>query len=191
MKLKYMNLTVGFFLITTLLYLGCDPHQTASDSRSSLRGQPDEELIETGRNLDEIRPTLSIQQINQTGPNTEFSLLYHKRDGQVSPRTAELFVSYSEQMEYMTSKRGQAIIMANKDLIVQKPTDGVLRVIIMSTGNLNHLESGELARLSFRGHGNQGHQIFIQERRSYFAPAEANIGVTIEDTPTQTLVGEE
>ena len=191
MKLKHMNLTVGFFLITTLLYLGCDPHQTASDSRSSLRGQPHEELIETGRNLDEIRPTLSIQQINQTGPNTEFSLIYHKRDGQVSPRTAELFVSYSEQMEYMTSKRGQAVITANKDLIVQKPTNGVLRVIIMSTGNLNHLESGELARLSFKGHGNQGHQIFIQERRSYFAPAEANIGVTIADTPIQSVTNEE
>ena len=56
MKLKHMNLTVGFFLITTLLYLGCDPQQTASDSRSALRGQTQDEPIETGRNLDEIRP---------------------------------------------------------------------------------------------------------------------------------------
>ena len=191
MNLKYMNLIYGLFVITPLLSLGCNPSENTSNGHSALRGQPQEELKETGRNLDESTPTLRIKQLSQEGVKTDFELLYHKRDGQVSPRTAELFISYSEQLEYIAAERGQALIVADKDLIIQKPNDGVLRVIIMSTGNLNHLDSGELARLSFQGPRDENSQIFIQERRSYFAPAEANIGVTVEDTSTKTIRGEE
>lgn len=189
MNLKYMNLIYGLFVITSLLFLGCNPSEHPSNGHSALRGQPQEELRETGNNLDESTPTLRLNQLSQEGAKTDFELLYHKRDGQVSPRTAELFISYSEQLEYIAAERGQALIVADKDLIIQKTTDGVLRVVIMSTTNLNHLDSGELARLSFQGPKNS--QVFIQERRSYFAPVEANIGVTIEDTSIKTIQGEE
>lgn len=82
-------------------------------------------------------------------------------------------------LRFIGSEALSSVKLSGKDLIVQEHTVGVLRVIIMGTGNLNTLESGPLAKMSFEGRIEDGQSIFIQERRNYFAPANANLGITL------------
>jgi hypothetical protein len=113
------------------------------------------------------------------GGDQALALHYLKREGQVGPRSAELFVSYPASLSYLGERAGGALTTASKELIVQSNREGLLRVIVMSTANLNTLESGVIATLNWRGPSEALDEVRIQARATYFAPSEANIGVTL------------
>ena len=171
---------VSLMAILSVCLFGCHSNGIDNGGSSTLVGSPIEEINETGSSIDELLPTLRLVWSLQTNGMTDVVLHYHKRQGQVSPRTAEIFISYPEGLDFVGSEKGNVLQNAMKDLIVQEPNTGVLRVIVMGTGNLNTLDSGVLAHLTFQGNMSAGDELFIQERRQYFAPADANIGVTIE-----------
>jgi hypothetical protein len=177
-SLKYQLSII--ILASFSLTFGCD--RRASDgSQSQLIGsEPPPEIEPSHQDIDQMRTSLNLRwssSSRQGSPSVELS--YHRQEGQRAPRTAELFISYPEMLRFVGSEALSSVRSAGKDLIVQEHVSGVLRVIIMGTGNLNTLESGPLAQLNFEGRLEDGQSILIQERRSYFAPSNANLGITI------------
>ena len=186
-------------LLTAALLMACEGGGGGGAGRGALLTGAAEEALPTGANLDELSPTLSLlpaqgqgagaEGVGAEGVGAALTLHYFRRDGQVAPRAAELFVSYPAELSFVSARVGEALIVASKDLVVQTPRAGLLRVIVMSTGNLNTLSSGPLATLSWRGPRAALAAVRIQPRATYFAPADANLGVTLspsDDAPHTT-----
>jgi hypothetical protein len=196
-------------LLTAALLMACEGGGGGGAGRGALLTGAAEEALPTGANLDELSPTLSLlpaqgqgagaegvgaegvgaEGVGAEGVGAALTLHYFRRDGQVAPRAAELFVSYPAELSFVSARVGEALIVASKDLVVQTPRAGLLRVIVMSTGNLNTLSSGPLATLSWRGPSAALAAVRIQPRATYFAPADANLGVTLspsDDAPHTT-----
>lgn len=169
-------------LICSVCLSACNTEDINHSSVSVLTGAIDEDVTERGTAIGDTPPTLLLKRSTEIDGLTKVALHYHKREGQVAPRTAEIFISHPEGLVLLNSEKGDVLQSAMKDLIVQEPNSGVLRVIIMGTGNLNTLESGVLAHLTLQGNLSADDELFIQERRQYFAPANANIGVTLESS---------
>jgi hypothetical protein len=86
-------------------------------------------------------------------------------------------IDHPEGLTFERAEPLSAVQIASKQLIAQ-PSEGHVRVIIMSPGNLNTLESGPLARFVFQGTASAGAPR-LRERTPYFAPLSANEGVTL------------
>ena len=177
MKITLTHRAVTLTLFVTLMSVSlpsCSQEEANRAGRGSLLTGPSEGPQGTGADLDELGPTLSL-----TPQEGRLVLSYTRREGQVAPRTAELFLSYPSSLDLAEARPGEALLLASKELIVQSPSPEVLRLVIMSTGNLNTVNSGPLAYLTFNGPPQALSQVFLQARQPYFAPAEANVGVTL------------
>ena len=166
-----LSLTVA---LMSVLSTSCSREEPSGAGRGVTLTGSAEVARGTGADLDELGPTLSL-----SAREGRLVLSYTRREGQVAPRTAELFVSYPEALNLSEFSAGEALRLASKELIIQSPSPGLLRVVIMSTGNLNTIDSGPLAYLSFDGPSPALSEVYLQARRTYFAPAEANTGVTL------------
>lgn len=127
------------------------------------------------------RPILRMTAENASDDETVVSLQYIREAGRPGPRLAEIVVSYSENLEYLTSEEGKALVDAGKKLIVQNRESGKLRLVIFASENLLELDSGELARLRFRKHDGVSSRVEILTQKPIFAPEEANDGLLVSD----------
>lgn len=96
--------------------------------------------------------------------------------GGQGPRAMEVYVEYPpEHLTYQGFTALEATTRADKTLIVQDKGNGVLRVILFASTNLEALQSGGLAQLEFQKKGSGG-WIALRESMPVFAPAGANQG---------------
>lgn len=88
----------------------------------------------------------------------------------------ELFVEYPEQFNYESASAGPVLQQANKELIVQTPEPGRLRIVALSAASAAELASGKLLTLRFSGDA-AGGAVRFAEQTQVFAPLAANEGL--------------
>ena len=98
---------------------------------------------------------------------------FARRAEQVGPRVIELKLAITGTLKLASHHVGDALTAADKSLTVQD--NGQIRLIALSTGNTNRVDSGVLARLQFQGSG----QVQLLHERPFFAPAEADEGIQL------------
>jgi len=129
-----------------------------------------------GANIEEAPETLSLALEASAGDVVTVDLVYARRAEQAAPRMMELWVSY-DGLTYLGAESGAAVERAGKRLVVQEQP-GELRLVVYAADNLAVVESGPVARLSFRRGGSDG-SVALQARDPFFAPAAANDGVLL------------
>ena len=174
-------LKVAFTLSILALLIACDPRGASGLNDGPVSAEPTVEGPIGIANIEELEHTLSFERevrAEDAHDVVSFALYYVRRPNQHAPRTVELMVDFPASMSFMGATPLSAVTLASKELIVQQPSPGVLRVVILAAGNLNYLETGPLARFSFKGEHNGG-ALSVRERVPYFAPLNANEGVTL------------
>lgn len=193
MAFRSRNLQRCLLICVALFSLsGCerDSAQVVSlqGSSSGEATAPSEPLINTPTAeprpaLDEGLFTLELKMVRQTPEGAVVQLHYHRREHQVAPRTAEVLIEYPEELTLSGVTGLEATTRAQKDLIVQHPTPGRVRLVWMSIGHLGTIDSGPLAELTFSGAASARSAVHILSlpQRPWFAPAAANDGVMISE----------
>ena len=88
------------------------------------------------------------------------------------PRVVEIHLQPTGTLALAGAEAGEAVLKAQKQLTAQTTRDGLIRLVVLSAGNVNRLDSGVLARLTLSGAGT----LALADRRPVFAPAEAEAG---------------
>ena len=127
----------------------------------------------TERAIEEIQPTLYFVREAVESERVTINLMYHRNPTHPAPRAVELWVEFDEGIELDASEALESTLNAQKFLIVQKTEPGLIRVIIYGT-NLNRLDSGALAKLTFKASPFPNSLIHFRETSPIFAPMEAN-----------------
>ena len=99
-----------------------------------------------------------------------------------APRVAEIWLRTRNVHELHTQAAGDATTQASKDLIVQSRPDGLYRIVIMSSNNVNTIQSGTLAHLEFERESDDAviHAEILTDR-PMFAPEESQRGLMVGD----------
>ena len=87
------------------------------------------------------------------------------------PRMAEVILRHGEGLRFLEAQPGLAASRARKQVVVQERPGGQVRVVVFSGGNLEQLDTGPLASLSFSRSGEGPETLEILYERSAFAPA--------------------
>ena len=123
--------------------------------------------------------TLAFSLLEETAGEVVLDVTYLRPDNGAEPRMMELFVAIPEGFLLAGSEALESTTEAGKDLLVQAAEGSQLRLIIMSTKNLNTLDSGPLARLRLHQATGAAGKIEFIDRHPIFAPVEADKGVTL------------
>lgn len=114
-------------------------------------------------------------------------LRFQRHPGLEGPRAAEIFLQTSDNLRLAQGQSLQAAQEAGKELVVQEPSPGLLRVILYATANLEPIDSGELAALRFQRTGPGRASVDFVSGQVNLAPAQAARGMRL----SQELVLEE
>jgi hypothetical protein len=104
----------------------------------------------------------------------------YERGNAAGPRVADVMIAHSNSLELASSVPGDGATKAGKELTVQHPKPGVLRLVFLSR-DTKEIESGELAQLSFRRSDKAPVKADLLMDKPVFAPAEAMEGLMIGD----------
>jgi len=126
--------------------------------------------------------TLGLQVHSNTGTTLTVDLYYQRPEGQVGPRAAELWLQCSENLELRDAQALDASIKAGRTVIAQADKEPRrVRLVIFGTQSLDAMDTGPLARLTFRLTDSGTVSLAILNRQPLFAPGEANQGLTLGD----------
>jgi hypothetical protein len=167
MRTHYYLALTAFAAMTSVMACG------SQDASPSTGGTTDE------RPAEPTSPELSLEQL-PPGPDgtIRVRLMYGRGADQPGPRVAEVVLSVSGPLQYVSHEAGLCIGKADKNLYVQ-PKDGTLRTVVISSGNLNRLDPGMIALYEFRKTGQGTAKLAIRAERAVFAPADASHGLHI------------
>ena len=185
----------GFLLLCLLTHLsGCETDvriSTAPPAETSATPSPAVPIEQERRaSPGEPRPAiesspfnLQLQMASKEASSYTVHLIYQRRPEQSAPRTAEILIEYPEELRLAQVNKLTATMTADKDLIVQHPSVGRVRLIWMSIGHLGTIDSGPLAELVFTGQPSPRSAVHILSlpHRPWFAPPAANDGVVVSD----------
>jgi hypothetical protein len=135
------------------------------------------------------KPTPSVEsdrpllQLGKADEDT-VSLSFVRGSDQAGPRMMELFVELSPELAFVEAEAGDATINAKKQLVAQDQGNGLVRLVLYSTGDLNTFDTGEVARIQVeRADGKPG-KVSLRTDRPLFAPLEASQGLLVADPLT-------
>ena len=117
----------------------------------------------------------------ETGATCMVSVIYHKKQGNDGPRVMDLYLKTSSNVELVAYEAGEALNVARKNLMVRAGDENQLRLVALSQGNINRIQSGSVAKLQLRRTDSRGATVNIEISKPIFAPAEANHGLQLGD----------
>jgi hypothetical protein len=106
---------------------------------------------------------------------------YNGAENGQNPRVAEVFLRHSSNVKYKGVEKGEALRLAEKQLVVQEVEEGLLRVVILSSENTNTIDTGVLLTAAFEKTNNKAGKLEILTDQPLFAPEEANEGLLVGD----------
>ncbi|MCU0661490.1 MAG: hypothetical protein MUC50_04085 [Myxococcota bacterium] len=100
------------------------------------------------------------------------------------PRVAELRLSLSPDLTFVSAQAGSALSESGKELIAQAEDGGVVRLVAVSASSVAEIGSGVLAtvKVQRRGSGPSTAELLLET--PLFAPAEANEGLLVDGKVT-------
>lgn len=128
--------------------------------------------------IEAVGTTLGLLSTPLDAGRVAVDLLYAPREGQVAPRMMELHLRLTGGLDYVEAQPLAALTAAGKELVVQPQGDAELRVIAYAANNTKTIAGGALARFVFQVASGPG-SVAIDGSQPVFAPAEANVGVTL------------
>ncbi len=128
--------------------------------------------------IEEVPANLFLQAVAGDGSQQVIELQYQRQADGEGPRAVELFVQYPQEWTYEKVDALPAVAEANKRLIVQEKEQGLLRVIIFASTNLDRIDTGGLAAFHFDTK-NQAGEVSIRDQMPVFAPVETNEGLVL------------
>lgn len=173
-------------LTVTLSLSGCD--------RETSREFPSDEIV-ADNNIDvntEInipsyeqgkRPVLKLSLVGAKVDNDNLELavdLFQPLD-LPGARVMELFLKFSDNLEYVSANRGSTVDLAEKSFVSQVQDDHRLRVLVYSASNMNTMETGRVFVAKFKKNNDDRASIEITAEKPIFAPQEANNGLIVSD----------
>ena len=96
------------------------------------------------------------------------------------PRVMELFVSYAPELEFSGGVGGEAAAGSGKEVVIQAPSSGLIRVVVYGAGSAAPIGQGTLASLRFTGSG-EG-VVGLRSDAPVFAPTAANSGLLLGES---------
>ncbi|PKN56176.1 MAG: hypothetical protein CVU56_17475 [Deltaproteobacteria bacterium HGW-Deltaproteobacteria-14] len=127
---------------------------------------------------DEAPETLALALGPRADEVITVDLVYRRRAEQVAPRMMELWIDRGPGLTYLGAESLAATMAADKDLVVQDRGDA-LRIVVYASSNLTELDSGPLARLTFRRVAGADATLTLIPQLPIFAPASANDGLLL------------
>ncbi len=134
-----------------------------------------------GATIEEANETLTLSLVSYVGDVVTVDVVYQRREGQAAPRMMELWLDHGADLTFEDGAALSALETAGKELVVQRPAEGTLRLVAYAATNVAVVDSGPIARLTFTvrpGAGDDAY-IAIEDRMPLFAPATANDGVLL------------
>lgn len=168
--MRFNHWTVNLWVVAAVMLWGLTG---CVDDTETTQSGPDKLVPEA-----EASSTLELALAFQKDGKVAVDLLFAKDEDKPGPRMMELFIRTSAGLTWVSSEVLSATTDAGKQLVVQAPADGTVRVLVFATDNLNRLESGPLARIVFASGGENGNLEMLNQR-PIFAPAEADWGITL------------
>lgn len=112
--------------------------------------------------------------------DADVSVNFEKAADSQGPRVAELRLSLSPDLTFVSAQAGPALTEAGKDLIAQVEEDGVIRLVALSASSAAEIGSGVLATVKVRRSGSGPSTAELLLDRPLFAPQEATQGLLID-----------
>jgi hypothetical protein len=109
---------------------------------------------------------------------------FEKAPAAHGPRVAELRLSLSDNLSFVSAHAGEALQAAGKDLIAQVDNEGVIRLVAFAGSNVNEVGSGVLATVKVKRQGSGPSTATLLLDNPLFAPAEANEGLLVNGQVT-------
>ena len=159
-----------------MIQVGCNlNHQNESvfnEETENVKGDFDSE---------KNRTTLSLKKESSQDDTLVVSVEFVNNDQNKKPRIAEYYIKHTGNVEYLSFEKGNAVYLVQKDMVVQKKSDGFLRTVVFSSSNLNTLDSGTIATYTFKRLDDGEVTFEILTDKPIFAPSEANEGLLVGD----------
>jgi len=130
--------------------------------------------------VDGIKSGLSWGDTTETVDGVHIPVLLNRHDGHPGPRTVELWVAYSESLQFVAAEKGESLISSMKVLVVQDHGDRV-RLVIFGTASLERIQEGELTTLHFRRQSDGPATVNFVAQMPIFAPADAQQGLQLAE----------
>ena len=110
---------------------------------------------------------------------------FRRREQLEGPRAAEIWLKTNGSLRFSGSSPGAAANAAGKTVVAQAKPDGEVRLVLFATGNLDRLDSGVLARLTFERTAPGPADVELLAKMPVFAPPETNEGVILGEGATR------
>jgi hypothetical protein len=123
--------------------------------------------------------TLALETQALTDREAVVNLRFARQPGLEGPRAAEIFLETSDNLKLSHSLPLEGAQAAGKQLVVQEPSPGLLRVILYATSNLNPMDSGPLASLRFQRTAPGDAYVDFASGQVSLAPAQAARGLRL------------
>jgi len=149
-------------LLVALIFVSCQKDNNAADENSN----PD--------------PVLSLKEVG----DGKVAVIFNPTNREKLPRIADIYLKYDKSaLHFKAHEKGDAIKVADKNLFVKADDSrGVLRITSLSAGNLNKIQGGQIAILTFEKiDDNKDVSVSFDVSKQVFAPAIANDQLTFGD----------
>lgn len=170
------NRNKGLLIATVfgLLVAACGPDSNSSQPGTDKDTQSEAESLE--RTILKLRATEADKTVD-----VDVDVVFGLGAGAVGPRIAEVVLSHSKGLKFVSCEKGDAVVAAQKELVVQAPEEGQVRTVIFASSNISELPDGTLMTCRFVREGGGAQTIDISTDKPIFAPAESNDGLLVGD----------
>lgn len=153
-----------------------DPGGARSEAEPAARAPGDEEITP-----DDVS-ALWLSAEAQGGAEVVVSAQFSRGRSMSGPRVAEHLVHLSPNLRFVGADPGAALDAADKELIAQVRGEGEVRLVMLSSTNMNTIETGELYRLKVEKLGTEPALVELvnESDQPLFAPADAAEGLRLE-----------
>ena len=166
----------GAYAMASIVFLvvcGCEGNLPALDLGAKYEQAPEIPI-------EEALETLSLRMVEATPDQLSVDLVYKRTETQAGPRAVELYISYSDGLEYLNALPMEATERANKEMIVQDKGDR-LRLVLFASSNTLALDSGVIARLTFHRYTHAEVLLELVPQMPIFAPPEAQQALKLSE----------
>ena len=173
-------LTARHFMLFAIVFVGACNDDSKIENSTHEQADSEKEFDEDSEL--ETGSLLALKSIgNSKSPVAELLYINANPKGESRPRVSEIILRKSKNIEYTGYELGDALKTAKKSLHIQETAQEYLRLVILASDNINPIDTGILATLTFEKSGTEKATISISTESPIFAPEEANIGLKVSD----------
>ncbi len=176
-KMKNTMIFIGVYILFSIL--SCDLYDRGGNEEGE---ESDAQYMDDNISISKTEQSKIVLKARYDDQKTLISIYFNRAEQNDGPRMAEIYLKHPTEWNFSEAVEGNAVSDAQKQLIVQEAEEGLLRVLVIASDNINEMQSGTIATLKFeREDGERGTVEILTDRPPIFAPEEANEGLLVGD----------